>query len=120
MDTVEFERLLGQLSQLSRRQCDKVQEALNRLSAGEQTAEVIQTRFAGSLGCPHCGATHLHRHGQAHGLQRYRCTACGKTFKGFAHETEKSYAKPRRAFVAAGICPVRPACSAARCNRRSG
>ncbi|WP_371859716.1 transposase-like zinc-binding domain-containing protein, partial [Pseudoduganella namucuonensis] len=26
--------------------------------------------------CPHCGGAELYRHGQAHGLPRYRCRAC--------------------------------------------
>ena len=30
------------------------------------------------------------------------------------------YVKPRRAFVAVGICLAQPACSAARCSRQSG
>lgn len=30
--------------------------------------------------CPHCDHTPCGRWGQAHGLPRYRCAACGKTF----------------------------------------
>lgn len=80
MDKVQFERWLGLLSELSARQRDKVQEALSRLPTGEQTAQVIQTRWRAQAACPHCAGRHLHRYGQAHGLQRYRCAACGKTF----------------------------------------
>lgn len=38
----------------------------------------------GSLGthpnCPHCGLEHVVRNGTGHGLQRYKCRGCGKTF----------------------------------------
>lgn len=30
--------------------------------------------------CPHCGCHVLHRHGQASGLQRWKCKGCSKTF----------------------------------------
>jgi hypothetical protein len=40
--------------------------------------------------------------------------------RGLLTKRKKSYAKPRRAPVAAGICPARRVCSAARCSRRSG
>ena len=42
----------------------------------EQTAHAR----AAHLACPACHSTHCHRHGQAHGLQRYRCVPCGRTF----------------------------------------
>ena len=80
MDTRDFEQLLVMLGRLTRGQREKVQLALNRLPLSEQTVQIIQTRLASGASCPHCGATHLHRYGQAHGLQRYRCTACSKTF----------------------------------------
>jgi transposase-like protein len=31
-------------------------------------------------GCPRCGASHVHRCGQASGLQRFRCLACRRTY----------------------------------------
>lgn len=46
MDTRDFERLLVLLGRLTRGQREKVQQALNRLSAPEQTAQIIQTRLA--------------------------------------------------------------------------
>jgi len=67
------------LSRLTHGQRAKVQLALNRLPVSEQTVQIIQTRLASDSTCPHCRSTHLHRYGQAHGLQRYRCTACGRT-----------------------------------------
>jgi transposase-like protein len=36
------------------------------------------------LACPRCRSDHYHLHGCAHGLQRYRCVACGKTFNSLS------------------------------------
>jgi len=41
---------------------------------------VIEERFASGALCPHCASEHVIRHGQANGLQRYRCRECSKTF----------------------------------------
>jgi transposase-like protein len=30
--------------------------------------------------CPHCGSARVQRWGSAHGLPRYRCSGCGRTF----------------------------------------
>ena len=30
--------------------------------------------------CPRCASNRYHRHGQANGLQRYRCRACGRSY----------------------------------------
>jgi transposase-like protein len=35
------------------------------------------------LHCPACQSTHCH-HGHAHGLQRYRCVPCGRTFNALS------------------------------------
>ncbi|MFC4161921.1 helix-turn-helix domain-containing protein [Chitinimonas lacunae] len=53
------------------------------------------------------------------GLWLIVCTCLG-WYWGQLTKRKKSYAKPRLVFVAAGICLAQPACSAARCSRRSG
>lgn len=35
-----------------------------------------------AFGCPHCGSRRVRRWGRAHGLARYRCGDCGRTFNG--------------------------------------
>ena len=40
----------------------------------------IGERKVGRLGCAHCGADEIVGWGQSHGLPRYRCKACGRTF----------------------------------------
>ena len=80
MDAFDFENFLRQLNQLSSRQIRKLRELVSALPRAEETADLIEARSAAALVCPHCSDTHIHRHGHAHGLQRYRCTACRKTF----------------------------------------
>ncbi|OEZ64769.1 ISXO2-like transposase domain protein [Janthinobacterium sp. HH100] len=50
--------------------------------AGSQNAAValIESVARQRLHCPACNSSHAHRHGHAHGLQRYRCVPCGRTF----------------------------------------
>jgi transposase-like protein len=45
---------------------------------GECLALIAQA--AGTPPCPHCHAMHVHRCGQASGLQRWRCLACRRSF----------------------------------------
>jgi transposase-like protein len=80
MDARDFENLLSQLAKLSKRQRDRVLELLRPVANQERTAEVIETAVTAKLRCPRCGEGQAHRHGYAHGLQRYRCTGCQKTF----------------------------------------
>ncbi len=80
MDPASFRRLLCQLGNLSPRQLSKVRELISQAPRAEEATELIEARTAGSVVCPHCNAAHIHRHGHAHGLQRYRCTECRKTF----------------------------------------
>lgn len=76
----EFESLLDQLHQLTRRQRAKLLALLNQASKRDRTAELIERAAVEHLACPHCHGTSIRRHGHADGLQRYRCTGCGKTF----------------------------------------
>lgn len=80
MDSRVFNRLLSGLQHLTPRQRTELDGALRRLDQSEQTQQIIQIQAQRCQQCPHCADTHLYRHGQAHGLQRYRCAGCGKTF----------------------------------------
>jgi transposase-like protein len=80
MNASDFEIFLRQFKQLSSTQRRKAGERLASASKSENTAEFIEATSAKMLACPHCSCRHVHRHGHAHGLQRYRCTACRKTF----------------------------------------
>lgn len=80
MKTAMFEQLLRQVSQLSPGQRTRLVEALRQAGSESEAARCIQRHFESAPKCPHCGHDRIHRHGQADGLQRYRCRACGKTF----------------------------------------
>ena len=72
--------LLAQSPQSSRPEQLTGVEAPQQVTAQDMTTALTgQTPYA-QLKCPDCESKHFHRHGQAHGLQRYRCAACGRTF----------------------------------------
>lgn len=80
MGIAEFERFLHQLRQLTKRQRAQVLQVLNSVSLQEHTTDLIEKAAEANLACPRCRSERLYRHGQADGLQRYRCVACHKTF----------------------------------------
>src|SRR5918911_2535233 len=52
----------------------RLPEAEPVTAAAERRVEVT--------GCPHCGGRRLQRWGQSHGLPRYRCNGCRRSFNG--------------------------------------
>jgi transposase-like protein len=55
------------------------------------------------MGCPHCHALNIVKNGQSHGLQRYRCNACAKTFNA-ATGTPLSRLRNKERFFQQGKC----------------
>ena len=80
MDARAFEMFVGLLSTLTTRQMGTVLTFLDHLSAKFKAADILEKAAASNLECPGCRSRVFHRHGQADGLQRYRCVACSKTF----------------------------------------
>lgn len=80
MDVRTFENFLTLLADLSMRQRDKVLALLGPSSSWKRAADVIEKAAAANLTCPRCRATNYHLHGHSNGLQRFRCTSCGRTF----------------------------------------
>ena len=80
MDACTFDSLLSQMAQLSRHQCARVLALLKPRVDQTNTVDVLQAAVAGKLCCPSCQGTRLYRHGEANGLQRFRCRDCGRTF----------------------------------------
>jgi transposase-like protein len=79
MNARTFKEFLAGLALLSRSQRQRVLVLLQ--PPGEHSAiDVIEALAAARSSCPHCTSASLYRHGCAHGLQRYRCRGCGKTF----------------------------------------
>lgn len=80
MEHRKFDKLLRALEELTETQARKVIDALGHRGDGDEVVRLIEQRLFDDLKCPHCGATHIHRHGKEHGLQRYKCKGCGRTF----------------------------------------
>ena len=76
----KFGKLLDQLKELTAAQAEKVVAALRRRGDGDAVRQIIEQRVSEARKCPRCGAAHIRRYGMEHGLQRYRCVGCGRTF----------------------------------------
>ena len=79
MEHRKFGKLLDQLSELTAAQAEKVVAALHRRD-GDAVRQIVEQRVCEAPQCPRCGAAHIRRYGMEHGLQRYRCVGCGRTF----------------------------------------
>lgn len=80
MKANEFSDLIKAIRQLDHCQRKTLSTALDQLSDTSQAIELVESHFDHIGACPHCGNSKLYRHGSAHGLQRYRCRACHRTF----------------------------------------
>ena len=80
MDACTFASLLNQIAEFSSAQCARMLSKLTSRAEQSRAADIIQAAVAGKLSCPRCEGKHLYRHGEASGLQRFRCRACGRTF----------------------------------------
>ena len=80
MHTTSFKRFLRKLATLSKRQRIALMAALRPAIGMDRVAGVLEQAAAATRACPSCSSARIYRHGHAHGLQRYRCRACGKTF----------------------------------------
>lgn len=65
---------------LSPKQRAALAAILGELGRADGLGELAAVLSAKCSNCPHCGASTLYKHGQAHGLPRYRCRVCRKTF----------------------------------------
>jgi transposase-like protein/IS1 family transposase len=74
----KFKHFIEQAASLPRRQRAGLADLLNSSLLQEKTAALIEA--ASPRACPRCRSVRLHRHGHAHGLQRYRCVDCARTF----------------------------------------
>jgi transposase-like protein/IS1 family transposase len=80
MEPRKFKQYIEQAAKLSQRQRADLAELLNSSLLQERTAALIEAAAAPRRACPRCHSVRLHRHGHAHGLQRYRCIDCARTF----------------------------------------
>jgi len=81
MNAETFNGVMKQVSRLTLRQRALLRKRLDELDAQQEGLAVIESHEAAQARtCPHCQGTALDLHGQANGLQRYRCRACRRTF----------------------------------------
>jgi transposase-like protein len=76
----ELNRVMRAIGELSWSQRREVMQRLKAAQAGQEAHSIVEERLQVLRFCPHCSGAHIVRHGTAHGLQRYRCRGCGKTF----------------------------------------
>lgn len=79
-----MKQIVAVLRQLTLSQLKAVATEVAALETCSGTTTVIEGRFAAGVSCPHCQCERAHRHGQANGLQRYRCCACRRTFNALS------------------------------------
>ena len=77
MRTEDFHRWLSQAANLTPSQRER---ALASLSEKVELSDVMAAIAEPQPRCPHCHYAHCVRWGNAHGLPRYRCGKCHKTF----------------------------------------
>jgi transposase-like protein/IS1 family transposase len=95
MQPAQWKTFIAQFAVLSRRQRLAGIALLRGATSQDAAAALIENVARQRLHCPDCNSSHAHRHGHAHGLQRYRCVACGRTFNALtgtplAHLRHKS------------------------------
>ena len=73
----DFQFLLSEAKELTPSQ---LQQTVKYLNQDKEPEQVIGSIVESNPSCPHCHHTPCGRWGNAHGLPRYHCSACGKTF----------------------------------------
>lgn len=74
----DMKRLLAKVLELTHGQRQALMRQLAAIEGQTASVGVIEDRM--SSVCPHCGSTGMVRNGHAHGLQRYKCRACKRSF----------------------------------------
>ena len=88
MNAETFNGVMKQVSRLTLRQRELLRKRLDELDGQQQGLAVIESQGSSQArACPHCQGTDLALHGQASGLQRYRCQACRRTFNALTGTT---------------------------------
>jgi transposase-like protein len=79
MRSPRFKKWFAGVPALNQPQRQQVLDAL-RPAAGLDQLLALLDGFRSGRRCPACASPAWHRHGQANGLQRYRCRACRRTY----------------------------------------
>lgn len=76
----DFDLLLDLVSHLEVGQRDKLRAALEAGDAAAAVAEILESRLGPEPACPHCQGAGAAPWGRSHGLRRYHCGCCSRTF----------------------------------------
>ena len=123
MDTAQWQAFARQFPLLSQRQRLASSNCLNSATPHDAAVALIEQTAQAQLHCPACQSKHVHRHGHAHGLQRYRCVPCGKTFNALTG-TPLAHLHHRERWLDYAHCllnslPVRKAASQVQIHRNT-
>jgi transposase-like protein len=123
MDTAQWQAFVRQFPLLSQRQRLASSSCLSSATPQDAAVALIEQTAQAQLHCPACQSKHFHRHGQAHGLQRYRCVPCGKTFNALTG-TPLAHLHYKERWLAYADCllnsfPVRKAASQVQIHRNT-
>jgi len=80
MKAPHFAQWFTGLTLLNQPQRKQVQAFLHPAVGLDQVVALIDKIRSGGRRCPRCDGARWRRHGHANDLQRYRCSACGRTF----------------------------------------
>lgn len=74
----DMKRLTAKVPELTHVQRQALMRQLAAMEGQTASVGVIEEQMGGQ--CPHCGSARMVRNGRAHGLQRYKCRACKRSF----------------------------------------
>ncbi|MGI5013741.1 MAG: transposase, partial [Janthinobacterium lividum] len=80
MRAPHFKQWFAKLPALNPPQRLQTLAALHPAAGLDQVIALIGQIAQADRRCPACACERYHRHGQANGLQRYRCRACRRTY----------------------------------------
>jgi hypothetical protein len=77
-------KLVERLNELTAAQAEKAMAVSNRRADGGQFGRIVEQRVSKAPKPLSYRAPHIQHYGVEHGLQRYRCAGCGRTFDALA------------------------------------
>jgi transposase-like protein len=80
MGEADLELVLGLVARLSVEQRERLRAALAAGDGEAAIVPILEARLGAAPVCVHCGSEALQRWGKSHGLRRWRCRACARSF----------------------------------------
>lgn len=84
MKPMDFRKWCAGVKDLTPHQRQVLADRLHPVGLEPETCVQLESRVTEKRACPHCGHDKIFRWGFAHGLQRYRCAGCRKTFNALS------------------------------------